>query len=160
MSRTTTSALAEADPASIEDLAPEDPFAPGDPSSCKTTGITPGGPPVPRGVRVRRLRQAARLWLPALATFVATLAVGDFNSEAAMRAGVLGVVVISAAKMLSGFPYPTRLIPASRVVLALLPIGAAVTACVALEIAGASGFAFAIVAPGLLAGAARRSRSR
>ena len=155
MSRTTISALAEAGPPSIEDFAPEDPFAPGDPSSCKPTGITPGGPPVPRGVRVRRRRQAARLWLPALATFVATLAVGDFNSEAAMRAGVLGVVVISAAKMLSGFPYPTRLIPA----LAGRPRSAArsaprSTACVALEIAGASGFAFAIVAPGLLAGAA------
>ena len=126
----------------------------GSPGRRTPERVAPGGPPVPRVIRARRQWQTARLWLPALAGFAATFAFGSFENDAALRATVFAFVAIAVAQLLHDFPYPIRLIPASRIALALLPLLAAATVGAALAFVDADGFVIAHVAPGLVFGGA------
>ncbi len=84
-------------------------------------GVEPGGAPLPRGIRLRHQLQGARIWLPALAAVLATLAVLGTDGEGVVRAATFGIAMVAVARLLGNFPYPLHLVPASRYALALLP---------------------------------------
>lgn len=87
-------------------------------------GVAPGGAPIPRGIRVRQQLRGARLYLPATAAVLATFWFGGIDGDTLVRAAVLGLTILAVSRLLGDFPYPLRLIPASRIVVSLLPVAA------------------------------------
>ena len=69
-------------------------------------GVAPGGAPVPRGIKVRQQVGSARLFLPALAAFVATFWIGGLDAPAAALAVGFAFVTWVVARLLRDFPYP------------------------------------------------------
>lgn len=128
---------------------PRSETADGDLLPAIPVGVAPGGAPVPRGIRVRQHRLSARLYLPAIAAAAAMLWLGGLNGDAVIRASVFGLAVAAAARLLREFPYPLRLIPASRIAIALVPPLVGASAAAALAIAGAEEFMLD-VAPALV----------
>jgi exopolysaccharide biosynthesis polyprenyl glycosylphosphotransferase len=59
--------------------------------------------------------------LPALTAAAASFVLGGHDAEAFARAAVLGLAILSTALLLKGFTYPHRLMPVSRLLIALLP---------------------------------------
>lgn len=96
-------------------------------------GVEPGGAPLPGGLRLRHQLRSARIWFPALAAMVATLAVVGATGDGLVRAAAFGIAMGAVARILRDFPYPLHLLPASRHALALLP---AFTGAVAVAILG------------------------
>jgi lipopolysaccharide/colanic/teichoic acid biosynthesis glycosyltransferase len=113
-------------------------------------GVVPGGAPLPRGLRIRHQIQAARLYVPALAAAVATLWIAGTGSDGIIGAGVFALAIITAERLLADFPYPLRLLPASRIAVGLLPPVAGVLAVLAVAIAQEDGLATAAILPGFL----------
>lgn len=70
--------------------------------------------------------------VPAAATFAAIIWLGDFDQLAVARAIVFATTAMLVSGKLRDFPYPLRLLPASRYALAVLPMlaGVAVAACI------------------------------
>lgn len=114
--------------------------------------VAPGGAPIPRGIRVRQHRLSARLYLPALGAFASAFFFSGADGDAVLRAGIFALTVVAVARLLRDFPYPLRLIPASRVALALLPLLAGASALGAVAAAGVDGFWVGDVAPELAVG--------
>jgi|GEM_PF-1091744 len=105
------------------------------PSSSIPDSIVPGGAPLPRGLRVRQQIRTAQFILPALAAAAATFWLGEFSATAAIRAVVFGLAILAVSRLLRDFPYPLRLLPASRIAVALIPLAAGAVAVGALELA-------------------------
>lgn len=82
------------------------------------------GTPVPLAVRIRARLRTVRLTLPALVAALGYLVAGGF--EAAAPAVAVMLLIMALTRLVSDFPYPLRLIPATRVALALLPVLAAI----------------------------------
>jgi exopolysaccharide biosynthesis polyprenyl glycosylphosphotransferase len=76
---------------------------------------------VPAGIRRSHAVRNAGVMLPALAATVASFLLGGQDAEALARAAVLGLAILSTALLLKGFTYPHRLLPVSRLLVALLP---------------------------------------
>ena len=95
-------------------------FAAGEqaPPSHIPASIDPGGPPLPRGLRIRKQLRAAQVFLPVLAAVLATLWLGGPRAAASSRAGGLRR------------RDPLRLAPAAR-----LPLSAAADARLANAVA-------------------------
>ena len=117
-------------------------------------GVEPGGAPLPGGIRLRHQLRVARIWLPALAAVAASLAVAGTAGDGIVRAAVFGITMVAVARLLRDFPYPLRLIPASRYALCLLPAISAAVAVAALGVAEQDALLAADVLIGLLAAVA------
>ncbi|MFN8152586.1 MAG: sugar transferase [Solirubrobacterales bacterium] len=117
-------------------------------------GVEPGGAPLPRGIRLRQQLRSARMWLPALAAFAGTLAVAGAAGDGLVRALCFSVAMLAASRLLRDFPYPLRLIPASRYALCVLPAFTGAVAVAALSVAEHDAFLASAVVPGLLAAVA------
>ena len=66
---------------------------------------------------------------------LATLWLGDFDASAVVAAGVFAAAMLFVSRLLRDFPYPLRLLPASRIAVALLPVAAGAVAVGGLEVA-------------------------
>ncbi|MFN8113697.1 MAG: sugar transferase [Solirubrobacterales bacterium] len=105
------------------------------PSTSIPPSVQPGGAPVPRGLRIRQQIRTAQTLLPMLAAVWATLWLGGFDSASLVQAAVFAVSILFVARLLRDFPYPVRLLPASRFALALLPLLAGALAVAGIELA-------------------------
>ncbi|MCB0865689.1 MAG: sugar transferase [Solirubrobacterales bacterium] len=117
-------------------------------------GVEPGGAPLPRGIRLRQQLRAVGMWLPALAAFAATIAVAGAAGDGLVRAVCFAVAMLAVSRLLHDFPYPLRLIPASRYALCVLPAFSGAAAVAALSVAEHDAFVAVDVLPGLLAAVA------
>lgn len=97
--------------------------------------VQPGGAPVPGGLRIRQKLRTAQILLPTVAAVGATIWLGDFRSPVLVQAAVFAVTILFVARLLRDFPYPLRLLPASRFALALLPLAAGALAVAGIELA-------------------------
>jgi lipopolysaccharide/colanic/teichoic acid biosynthesis glycosyltransferase len=114
--------------------------------------IAPGGAPVPGGIRLREQLRTARAVLPAVTAGSAVFLAAGLDLDAAIRAGAFALVVTVVARLLRDFPYPLRLVPATRMAVALLPVLAATTAIAAIRVGSGDGMLGEGVAAGLIAG--------
>ena len=89
------------------------------------------------------------MWLPALAAFAAMLPLAGTAGDGLVRAAAFAIAMLAAARLLRDFPYPLRLMPASRYALCVLPAIGGVAAVLALELADDD----ALFSAGLIAGA-------
>jgi lipopolysaccharide/colanic/teichoic acid biosynthesis glycosyltransferase len=105
------------------------------PPSPLPDSIVPGGAPLPRGLRIRQQIRTAQFVLPGFAAAAATLWLGEFSTNAPIRAAVFGLVILAVSRLLRDSPYPLRLLPASRIAVALIPLAAGSVAVGALELA-------------------------
>ena len=90
---------------------------------------------MPRGIRLRHQLGVARLYLPAFVAIASTLWFAGAGTAGLARAATFGVTIVAVGRILRDFPYPLRLMPASRFALFVLPV-----VCGALAVA-AVGFA-------------------
>lgn len=116
---------------------PENGFDPAGaiPAAAIPPAVQPGGAPVPHGLKVRRQIVTAQALLPMFAAVVATLWIGGFDSASLVEAAVFAVTILIVARLLRDFPYPLRLLPASRFALALLPLLTGAVAVAGLQLA-------------------------
>lgn len=115
-------------------------------------GVNPGGAPVPGGIRIRQRLSTARVFLPAVFAGWAAFWSGGVDGDAAIRAGAFALVIVVIAGLLRGFPYPLRLIPASRMVLALMPVVSGAALVAVLGVGEPDGLIASGLVAGLLAG--------
>ena len=114
--------------------------------------VAPGGAPVPGGIRIRRQLRSARVALPAVVAGLAALTAAGLNLDSAIRAGAFALVVVVVARLLRDFPYPVRLVPATRMAVALIPVFAGAGAIAAVRLGSDGGMLGEGVAAGLIAG--------
>jgi lipopolysaccharide/colanic/teichoic acid biosynthesis glycosyltransferase len=84
--------------------------------------ITPGGAPLPHGLRVRQQIRTAQFFAPSLVASATIFWLAGFDAPAATQAIVFGLTILAITRLLLDFPYPLRLLPASRIAVALLPV--------------------------------------
>jgi exopolysaccharide biosynthesis polyprenyl glycosylphosphotransferase len=84
-------------------------------------GSVPGLSNVPAGIRRSQAMRNAAVVIPALAAAAASFVLGGLDANAAARAAVLGLAILATGLLLKGFSYPHRLMPVSRLLIALLP---------------------------------------
>ena len=116
------------------------------------SAVAPGGAPVPGGIRIRRQLRSARVALPAAVAGLAVFLAAGLDLDAAIRAGAFALVVAVVARLLLDFPYPLRLVPATRMAVALLPVFTAAGAIAAIRLGSSDGMLGEGVAAGLIAG--------
>jgi len=114
--------------------------------------VAPGGPPVPGGIRIRGQVRSARMLLPVLSAALAAFWLGGVDGDAATRALAFGLVIAGAFRLLCDFPYPLRLIPASRLAISVVPVFAGAAAVAALGVGEPNGLLARGVSGGLVAG--------
>ena len=114
--------------------------------------LAPGGAPVPDGIHIRRQLRSARVALPAVVAGLAALVAAGLNLDSAIRAGAFALVVVVVARLLRDFPYPVRLVPATRMAVAVLPVLAGAGAIAAIRLGSDGGMLGEGVAAGLIAG--------
>ena len=107
---------------------------------------------MPGGIRIRQQLRSARVAIPAIAAGLAAFWAAGIDGDAAIRAGAFALIVATIARLLRNFPYPLRLVPASRMVVALLPVVAGALAVAALGVGDPDGFFDGGVVAGLIAG--------
>lgn len=105
------------------------------PSDPLPDSILPGGAPEPRGLRIREQIRTAQFILPAVAAAAATFWLGEGTSHAAIPAALFGLTILVVSRLLRDFPYPLRLLPASRIAVAVLPLFAGMVVVGALQLA-------------------------
>ena len=133
-------------------LAPQRPVKRGASRPEIPRGVAPGGAPVPGGIRIRQRLRSARAVAPAIAAGLAAFWADGIDGSAAISAGAFALIVALIARLLRNFPYPLRLVPASRMAVALLPVLAGALAIAALGIGDSDGFFDRGVLAGLIAG--------
>lgn len=87
----------------------------------EAAGQSPKSSPILRGFSHRRTVRNAAAVVPALAAALTSFAFGGFDVFAASRALVLGLAILATAMLLKQFRYPHRLLPVSRLAVALGP---------------------------------------
>lgn len=106
-----------------------------DPRSGEDRSIDAGVALTPAGLRFRRTVRSIALGLPALVAFAASFTLGGLDPAAFARASVLALAIVAAALLLKGFSYPHRLMPVSRMIVAVAPslVGAFVAGMLAIS---------------------------
>lgn len=115
-------------------------------------GVEPGGAPVPGGIRIRQRLRSAQVVLPAAAAGLAAFWFGGIDGDAAVRAAAFALVIAAGGRLLRGFPYPLRLIPASRMAIALMPVAAGAALLSVLRVGETNGSFSGGVIAGIIAG--------
>ncbi len=88
------------------------------------------------------------MWLPALAAITAMLPLAGAAGDGLVRAAAFAIAMVAAARLLRDFPYPLRLMPASRYALCVLPTIGGCAAVLMLELTEEE----ALISAGLIAG--------
>jgi lipopolysaccharide/colanic/teichoic acid biosynthesis glycosyltransferase len=103
-------------------FAPDFAVAEAPPAGPIPASAVPGGAPLPRGLRIRQRVSTAQTFLPAIAAAVATAWLGGFRPGALIAAGLFAITILIVARLFRDFPYPLRLLPASRIAIGLMPV--------------------------------------
>ncbi len=122
------------------------------PSAAMPRGVELGDAPIPGGIRIRQRLRSARVVLPATAAASAAFWFGGIDGDAAIRALAFALVIAAGASLLRSFPYPLRLIPASRIAIALMPVTAGAFLLSVLRVGDTNGSFSGAVIAGLVAG--------
>lgn len=109
--------------------------------------IQPGGAPLPHGLKVRRQLATAQALLPMFAAIAATLWIGGLDSQSFVEAALFAITILIVARLLRDFPYPLRLLPASRFGVALLPLLVGSAAVAGLQLAEEDAVVLATLLP-------------
>lgn len=109
--------------------------ADGTPASPIPASVTPGGAPLPRGLRIRQQIRTAQTFLPAIAAAIVTAWLGGFDPEAFVEAALFAVTILVVSRVFRDFPYPLRLLPASRNAIVLMPVIAGALVIAGFELA-------------------------
>ncbi len=105
------------------------------PPSRPQPSLTPGETPQPRGIRIRHQTRRAQVFVPAIVAALTTLWVGGLEFAPIAQAAVFVIATLFVSRLLRDFPYPLRLLPASRNAIVLLPIVAGAVAVAGFELA-------------------------
>lgn len=90
----------------------------------------------PHGLEIRRRLSGFQLYGPAAAAMLAAFLLDGVSPESLVRAILIGAVIAGATGLLRDFPYPLRLMPTSRMLVAVLPTTAAAVATALLAAVG------------------------
>lgn len=92
------------------------------PATPIPASVIPGGAPLPRGLRIRQQIRTAQTFIPAIIAAITMAWLGGFDPESFIEAALFAMTVLVVSRLFRDFPYPLRLLPASRNAIVLMPV--------------------------------------